>query len=290
MQRIVFCMFAFALVACEPEPTAIRFDHEPLVVQGMLIAGDTAATIAVFRAGAPDVWNAGVASRGVTDAVVMITQAADTFTLGHVPGAQCRYSPSAGNPDRGCYSGSIPGGVQHGRKYELTVRVGAATVRGSAEVPQPPVLREPGAGFAITAPSSLDGSGADPVVVRWDGVAPDALAELNLRTATQDCGVTLRVGPLFMGSTLRLTGPSAITFSVAHVGCSQGVPTGTVPALLTLSAYDANFSRYVRSQTGGAVREVDAAIGLTGAYGVFGAVASTRRDVSLLMVGSTTAQ
>ncbi|MGH7462086.1 MAG: hypothetical protein ACREMA_13830, partial [Longimicrobiales bacterium] len=257
-----------ALVACEPEPTSVEFTGTRLMVHALLHAGADTVSMLVTRVRGE--WPGSEApSIPVTNAHVRLIQTPDTFTL--VTGRGC--VSVSGLPDKsdlnnGCYSAVLAGGVRAGALYELEIDIaGEPPVRGSVRVPEMPVFLAPAPGIELP-------SGTPPVFVRWSYPETSPFVELRLRANRPQCNAAITTpSDASPRSWLMFTGVDSATVG-ANVTCDDTAMEREA-ARLTVTVYDTAYTRFFRLHfRAEALHLRDAAVGITGAIGVFGAAAS----------------
>lgn len=285
------------------EPTFLEFVEERVAVHSLLVAGDDTAAVLITRT---EPGGAGALfyrdTEPVIGATVQLVEGADTLDLGPVgvgPGA-CLSDPRFGGPpqedlEAGCYAASVPGGVRAGHVYELLVTLpGGAAVHGSTTVPEAPVLRLPAAGTEMEASSESSRLHPDLATsVAWTTHRADRRLELTLGMPGPGCQAMLRQEDEDFGlPALDMTGRDSTVVWVYRVECFPSpVPdTADTPdevirldARLTLTAFDSAYTRYARENLRESTRIGDAAVGITGAIGVFGGAASATVPVVVVV-------
>jgi hypothetical protein len=287
-------VLAVTLVACEPDATALTFDRDPVVVHSVLEAGATSAAVLVARIQRNAAPGDGVTGVPVTDAQVRLIAGTDTVILTRPQnGRPCRasYQTPPADASVGCYTAELPAGVQAGSEYRLLIRLADGTlIRGATTVPHAPVFTQPTAPAELHVPRTPGGEvSTDTLQLAWSGAAAAARLEVRVMTVIRECGVTLRHVTGLFGSDIQYSGLMAIdvtgrqSASIAGymIACAQNVTFDRGPGSLMLTAYDANYSRYVLNRTRARPLH-EAAAGIDGAWGVFGALATAHRDVTIV--------
>jgi hypothetical protein len=287
MRFTVAAIAALLLLAgCEPAPTDLHIRTEQIVVHSVLVEGAPTATVLLMRMETLPA-TGGMIGVPVDGATVQITAGADTVTLAqHGTTGSCLLY--MWQPDTGlealCYGGAVPGGIRAGTSYGLRIRLpDGRLITGSTTVPAVPLLFEPGEGatYAVRRTTNPAFVG-DTLRVRWQGVAPGQRAELFTASSGPPCGVMLPFGEQFFGS-IDASGRTAIQL-LPMVGCPDGQWPASLPAVIALAVYDENYSRYAsKVWNSSSVHHGDAAAGLEGAHGVFGATAQARRNVTFTL-------
>jgi hypothetical protein len=279
-------LVVLCIAGCAPDPTLLEFKDESVQVHALVLAGSDTASIIVLRGRRTSSINSIEYVDPVTDAMVRLVHAGDTVVL--LRGRQCvRASLPGPFPDttrlrEGCYSAAIVGSIQAGETYELRIDVpGEAPIYGSARVPGAPVIQSPGAGAELQIDTTSTGFGRvlSPVLVRWAHPEPSRYVTLRLQADRAGCGIRI-AQPGELG--YRIAAVEAVGVDTATVGAiGSGCRTGD-PARLMVTVFDTAYARYIRLARGDAMRWRDAAAGLTGALGVFGAAASAELPVILV--------
>ena len=299
---------AGALGGCEfvRPPTDVDVEGSTVVVHGVLNAGADRAAVLITRVRPSSEFVEGVAypiEPGIdplAGAEVWLGWGADSVRLTERgPGAGgCRY-PVTADPDPGCYGGQLPSTVRSGLRYRLTVRLPEGrVVTGEAVAPPEPVLVEPEPRARIEGPAKTP----NPFDYLWHiPVVLDPAAEI--------AGISAALVPLraFVGgeeapeiectnggthaliSLGRESGHGRLLFfdlpcSQELGGVRQAVEPDSVQAVLQVTAHDAAYMRYQAVLAEQAVREADAAQGISGAFGLFSGTSSATRPVTLVRV------
>jgi len=288
---------ALLLCACVTrDPVTLDPEGGQLMVHAVLQAGGD--TVAVLLTRVPSSGGDVPGVQPVSGASVQIAGAGQQVQLDEAPAGFSSCTGEAGLPvppiGPGCYAAVLPGGVQAGARYTLAVQVpGGETVRGEAIVPAVPGIELPAAAARVGAPRDSGGQPVASIPVRWRGGGGAGF------------GVGLRVTALFAGGQpvpgftctfgqsvggLLPAGTDTATVRVNLGGCEG--PAGPVQhdsahARLLVVSYDSAFTRYARllaDYPGKPIARERFAAGVTGALGLFGAVSSDVRLVTLAVV------
>jgi hypothetical protein len=270
--------------ACQPAPLDIELTGGDIVFHALLSAGADQAVATLVRMPTAGSISGPPVAIPIRDATIEIRHAGSTSVL--QPGGDdvvcyrigwMREPPGA----QPCYVGPVAGGVQPGATYELRVRLSdGRTVTGTTTVPLMPVLVEPASGARLPARGHGSLAESPPSRISWHGLPGELRAELMLPPSLPRCATTLPDGPGF-GLRRNVTNETQAVV-VPVVGCAEPAPPAEVDAEVLLAVYDLNYTRYIDSARGGrSVFPQQAASGLYGALGVFGAVAIDRRPVVL---------
>ena len=265
--------------ACQRAPIAIEIDQSRVTVHSVLVAGSDSAFVFVASARATDDWR-GTALVPVPDASVRLRHAGETITLTY--GRKCADSVTGDfvNPNAisECYAGAIPGSIRSGETYELMVDVTGQSIHGSVDVPTAVQIRSPHAAAEFTASTTEP----DTLVAEWTAVAGHAV-ELRIVPDQRDCYAPFTMADEDFGGRIVLTlgAETKATIFPNGVQC-QGPVADVHPARLVISRYDVGFEKYTRSQGDEGVKREEARVGLTGAFGYFGAVANAAVPIVLV--------
>ena len=301
------CIAAGLLLAgCEltRAPSPFEYTENNVAVYAVLEAGSEVAQVLLtrFDAGADEAQR----YTRLVGARVRLIRGADTLVLPEAPagflGCSRRDPGEAGAQAsfrEGCYAARIPGGVRPGERYQLRIALPSGdSVRGATEVPHHPLLRVPENGASVRVPSSITpGRAFRSGVLRLHWTSPAGPGRVVSCLGT---GAVYRLGVRQEGATCRLQvsvsptedlprGDSA-SIALYPPECStlQGpVAWDSIQARLSVTAYDTSYARYAREVLSTeSIRRDRAAAGITGALGVFAAVAATERSVVLLPSGT----
>jgi hypothetical protein len=287
---VVTCILlgSAAVQACEliREPLAITSTQDQPAVMSILSAGDSIARVLLTIVPASsDLFNPLEAPNWIpiADAHVRIVAGVDTITLMAQPGAAANAclagsvheTSPAGALLPGCYVGAVPGGIQSGVTYGLLADLpGRGRIEGSTTVPAAAVILEPAAGAAIDTWTSGE-SWSDPASVQWSGVAEGSLLDLRVRSAEEECFVSLT--PWYVQPPITNSRSAEI---VVQMACPSGYTD--VPGDIILTAFDSTYSRYRAAVSDNHPRS-EASAGFTGpAIGVFGSAATVRHPVEFV--------
>jgi hypothetical protein len=280
-----------ALAACEltPSPTAITLTEERVMVQSVLLAGDTAARALIrlipamsdpFNPFAQPEWIP------IAGATVRLVTGADTIAMTprlSAPANPCLTGPLHENSPAadllaGCYVGSVPGRIVSGGSYELIIDMpGRGRVQGRTVVPAALAIAAPEAGAQIAAATTFPGPGPG-FTVTWAEAPPHRHVELDVAARAEQCTAHIAEGGGFFGVGGRVVSGQTSAEVGVQLQCTAPIETD-VPGDIVLTAFDSTYSRYTR-----AIRDhhrmADAVAGFSGpAIGVFGSGASARQPV-----------
>jgi hypothetical protein len=283
-----------ALTACEfvRSPTAITLTEDRVMVQSVLLAGDSTArallrlvpaTSGPFDPFTVPEWIpiADATVRLVIDGdTIPMTARLDASANPCLTGPVHENSP-AGDLLPGCYIGTVPDGIESGGTYDLIVDLPArGRVHGRTLVPGAPVILAPAAGTRIEVAATVPGT-APTFTVEWVESSASRDAELGVASRDEECTAHIMDGSGFPGfGFLPVSGQTSAELSVL-LQCTGPIQSD-VPGDIVLTTFDSVYSRYAR-----AVREnhrmIDAVAGFTGpAIGVFGSAASARQPVTFV--------
>jgi hypothetical protein len=285
-----------AVAACEftRSPTAITLTEDRVMLQSVLLAGDTTAR-ALLRLIPADVdpfnpfgmpeWIP------IEDATVRLVIDGDTIPMTtrlDAPANPCLIGPvydtaPAGALLPGCYVGSVPGGLVSGAAYDLIIDLpGRGRLEGRTTIPDALVIVVPETGARIETAIPLR-----TYAVEWTGAMPGRNAELRVDSHDERCSVHIAGDGGFFTfgfDWLPVTGQAAdVRFSLQCTEFSQSA----VPGDIVLTTFDSVYTRF-RRMTSEHHHMSDARAGFTGpAIGVFGSAASARQGVQFVGPGTS---
>jgi hypothetical protein len=280
LRRAAVCTAALLVsVGCERAPTMFDVNERSIAVHALLVAASDTASVLITRPSSEVTSWDPMGTSGITDALVRLIQSNDTITLSGT--RVCMRSFGGEMQSQGCYTAHVPNGILGGALYELLVSIpGEALIRGTTRVPFPAAIIEPNASAEppvlrmrnpTLPPTSLP--------ARWTAASAQARAELRFATERSDCVATIAPPEGDIGfDHIAVIGTDTATVTAASVHCAQPLAT-SYAARLVLTVYDESYSRYL--ETIGTKRVRHAAVGLTGALGVFAAAANTATPVVL---------
>lgn len=274
----------WCLAGCElvQEPDPLAFNEDQVAVYALLEAGADSAHVLVVRYRA-DLLAFEPGFEPVTGAEVGLTRDGVERTLPAAPSPDACFTPLTPQPasqldlQGGCYGGALARSIESGERVQLVVRLpegGVAT--GAAVVPAFPVLDEPAAeahvsasGFELAWAASAGAAHYEALVLSLDSLCSTEPVEHELTGAR-------RVG-----------GPGAGTARlVLRAECRDGAELlawDSIPARLVFAAYDTAYAAWAEHALGAQrVRLEEASPGLEGTTGVFGAMATTHRDLIVI--------
>lgn len=283
-----FALLILLLTACQRAPTALDVSYGQVLVQAMLSAGDSLATVLITTSapGPENEWLK-ISERPVSGAKVHLESlhgrvelenaATDDDCIG-VP------EPLTDSPDLtpGCYAATITGGIQPGARYTLAIDLpNGRQVTGQVTVPFPPSFTAPSAGAQI-----MNGGiqGNEPTHVRW--VDGETVPYLTIRMSIPDqpqCQMQMTaVNVLGAVYVLHVTGTDSITLQRVFAVCRGQHQPVRGAAEIVITAYDSTYAEYIAGGWDGFRTNVKASAGLRGAWGIFAASASARLPVTLV--------
>ncbi|HEY0154303.1 MAG TPA: DUF4249 family protein [Longimicrobium sp.] len=294
MAILKIAVLAILVAGCElaRDPVTIDLERYELMVHSVLEAGSDTVAVLLTRV-VVEGDSVAPSAQPVSGATVRITGGGESVLLGE---ASAGFPPCLADAGAaGCYSGIVRGGVRAGETYALDVRVpGGEEARGSARVPLAPVVEAPAAGSRIGVRRKPERVPAATVPVRWRGAGDAGRigVRLVLRTLyprTLDLPFTSCTIP--QNTLLRSPGTDTATL-VLHRPALCHTPGGPVEpdsigADILVVAYDSAYARYeelVRTYPGKPLQRNRFAAGVTGALGVFAAVARAEREIVLVPV------
>lgn len=282
-----------ALVGCEltRSPTAITLTEDRVMLQSVLLAGDSTARALIrlipatsdpFNPFAQPEW---IPIEGAT---VRLVSGADTTAMtprpdapvnSCMPGSLDPHSP-AGALLPGCYIGSVPGGIVSGEAYELIIDLPArGRLHGSTIVPAVPVITAPEAGTRLATATTLPGT-SPTFLVAWLGSPAARRAELAAESQDEQCTAHVPGTMWFDFGWIPVTGLTSAEVSV-QLQCSVTRQTD-VPGEMVLTTFDSVYTHYTRV-TLDPHRMADATAGFTGpAIGIFASGAAARQPVTFV--------
>jgi len=280
------------------DPVRVDLHGEELMVHGVLAAGSDTVAVLLTRVRTEGAGTPATVSP-VTGATVRITGGGQTVRLDEAPAGfpACIRDGGGDAPlARGCYAAVLPGGVRAGATYALDVQVvGRPPARGSATIPAAPVIHAPAPGsrFGVRRRPQNEPSAILPV--RWTGagqgggfaVGVAVTAVYSGQTRVTDAVCTLPQG---VGPPLPPTADSAVIVLIHPALCQT--PAGllgpdSIHARLVVAAYDTAYARYadiVEADVNRPLWRDRFAAGVTGALGVFAAVATAELPVTLVPI------
>lgn len=290
---------AAGLAGCDSAgtPTGPRkVFQERVVVHSVLMAGADTVSVVLTSTSSFFSGDGRSTSKTLSGATVRLVAGGDTIPF--VEQAELlnrcavRRSPTDPRLGTGCYLAALPGGVQAGATYELSIEtVAHGTVRGRAKVPTAAVLLEPVALTELTVAdqSHWRGEVRDPVMVRWHGAEPGRRLELSLRTRAEGCRVAFSVGWRYGENIgVELAGPDTASLHSRWLFCPGGEPAESYPADIYLTVYDSAYTSYMSHlRIYGSTPRHRAAFGVEGALGVFAGAATTTVPVTLVVQQDT---
>jgi hypothetical protein len=292
MRRLLLCLVA--LVGCAPDPMPLEFTEEQNAVHMMLQAGDTFAGVVLTRVRASKNAQLEPYSKPLTGATVRLREGANTFVLppdGPIRN-RCRLQPS-GPLDSlvwraGCYAADMPGGVRAGATYQLEIDLpGGGRVTGAATVPAPLAFETPTGQLALEFSATRDVLGPG-VPVRWSASDAAARVYLTVRFQRSDCSVL--IGDQTATATafvIDVTSRDSVMLHGGRIFCGGQDQAQQYDAELVLIAYDRNYVNFLNRGLSGPINVDDVSSGITGATGVFAAVAYTRLPAVLRRLQSS---
>lgn len=295
------------------EPVAVPFTGEEVMVHAVLEAGADSALVRLAwvrgTGGAPRI-------EPLSGAVVELRSAGVQLRLEEAAEGLARCRPGRYDPGqrldeppatggRGCYVAAVPGGIRAGEVYDLKVAIaGGPEIRGRAVVPDSPMILQPETEARLVLEAS-PGSWwiSDPTPIRWRtpagtgaialAVQPDQIFEQGAPSLGARCEVPLVGEDGLYGVVVAAERTDSISRRAILTNCIEydgatpvrSVLPDSVHARLRVLAYDTAFARYQQMVGGESVRRERAAVGLSGALGVFvGAAAAEQRLVLVIQM------
>ncbi|MGH7575880.1 MAG: hypothetical protein ACREM1_12250 [Longimicrobiales bacterium] len=173
-----------------------------------------------------------------------------------------------------------------GSAYDLHILLpNGAVVSGLTEVLEPVTIQSPDAGATLevyrAAPDTLP---LKPLPLAWRGAGSDRAIHLRLEAHHPDCGQTYAWGLDNQGaSMIDLTGQDSANVGEWVVSCYPDPAGAEIDGALNLAAFDRGYVHYLEAlERNGSLPPPDAALGVTGATGLFTSAAVTRRPVRLV--------
>ncbi len=297
--------------ACEfvPPPTYIETPRDRLIVHSVLTAGSDTVKVLLTTPAAKGSANPNPVRVG--RAIVRLSGGGHEVTLVEAPAgftecvAPLIFEPQQLGPvQAGCYAAVLPGGVLHGTRYTLRVEApGREVVTGETVVPAAPEWISFPEQSAVRVTWSRGSALSLPFVLRWRTAAaateiPPVWTERIFRGGRDIEGRCVMVPVRSEGTLFTNPGTSARTdsmqFQIMLVNCSSadaspGQPTlqpDSAYAPILLSVYDQFYAAHVLDRARGSSSTRSASPGLSGAYGVFGSVATQPKRLVLVSSGS----
>lgn len=287
---------ALAAAACIREPDPFTLDTNDVAVHMILEAGADSVVAIVERPEDP-----------IEDAIVRLSADGDTTLLAY-GGTPC-YDSYFQGPEGGCFRASLAAPIRAGATYDLEVILpDGGRVTGTTTVPMPLALTEPSDGDRVVADcDSADacyGQSTDEppfylpvaeVTFRWaDPVDPDAIqmSVRPLRTFLdgQEYGPEegCRLG--YFGFRAEEAGTDSLTTSIVwpvlNISCPEPLQTArfdSIHADARVYFWNEAYDDYLDVLThGGTTRDAGLSVGLTGAWGIFAAVAPAQRTITVV--------
>lgn len=279
------------LAACElvRDPLHIQTSRAVTIVHAVLIAGDSTASILLARSPrvAP---GRDPALQPIDSARVTLTGNDRTFALLQRDSASdCFRDHRSGPPTRlpgnpSCYAGAAPVPIQPGQRYHLRIVLPRTdtVVTASTVVPRPIQITAPPDLPTLVFPRPGNASSVQPVLdLAWNDPDPAAALHLRLIVPHDECLPIIADGTA-AGLGLDLTGRLSVAIRGALLPCNADV-LDRDGAQLFFIAWNSDYARYLKIFSHNSIPFDDAASGLSGAIGVFAAVALTRVPVRLTL-------
>ena len=286
-----------ALAACEftRSPTAIMLTEDRVMLQSVLLAGDTTARALLrlipadfdpFDPFAMPEWIP------IEDATVRLVIAGDTIPM--TPRLDASANPCLTGPVYdtapagallpGCYIGSVPGGLMSGASYDLIIDLpGHGRVEGRTTIPDAPVITAPEAGSQI--PATTPFRPAPAFTVAWTGAPAHLNADLRLASRSERCTAHIEEAGFIGVDWLAVTGRTSVELG-ALLQCTE-FSQSEVPGDIVLTTFDSVYTRFIRT-TREHHHPSEASAGFTGpAIGVFGSAAAARQPVQFVGRGTS---
>ncbi len=276
------------------------------MLHSMLEAGSDTVRVLLTRVDPRDLqrWQTMLPLSG---ALVWVFSGADTVQLAEAPTdlRGCLGSPQFEQEPpfagAGCYGAIFPGGIRSGQRYGLLARLpGGGEIRGEALVPDSLTILRPAAQerFEVVpagGPSTGMAQEIEWIPVQWEEGAP-GVAGVMLRlhpTTVYRNGARLDdatcVAPGAGWPLLDAMDADSAAFPILYIQCLAGagtarqpVPWDSLEARLLVTGFDSAYVHYYSTRGERAVEHQHAAVGITGALGVFAGSATTRHPVVLV--------
>jgi hypothetical protein len=210
----------------------------------------------------------------------------------------------------GCYAGVAPGGVRAGATYSLAADLpGLGPVTARTTIPHPPEPVYPAEGARVPLRAihpQVAMVVSDALVLRWrtrsqgetvvPSTAPGAVFREGRAVPGAECAMYLMGdGETVLDGRMRDGFADSVVVRTQLAGCAEwtgAAPPGqfrpfrpdSVEVYLHLTALDTAYTRS-REGRGDAVREKNASVGISGAYGLFVGMASARRRIVFVLPG-----
>ncbi|MBA4156851.1 MAG: DUF4249 family protein [Gemmatimonadetes bacterium] len=299
-------------------PTVVDIPRDQLLVHSVLSAGTDTVRVLLTRPASAQSFDRAPAPIPVSGArvriagggaEVLLREAAEGFAACLTPRYNGDPSPPPTVAGLGCYTAILPGGVQADARYTLEVDTpGGERARGETTVPATPGWIYPREAERISMRWNLQMgypvAEAESVVLRWRSSA--AAVEIPISVSYEvyagrqaadahSCALYLtNPDGSFVAYGTGLVQGDSIRVRAHLTNCTRrGDPPGSTPLRpdsaafsLLLAAYDSAYMVHADRRDGRGLREDRASPGLTGAYGVFGSVATAGRRVMFVIEGS----
>lgn len=305
---LLLCALLAAGCGFQREPTPIELTGEQLMVHSMLETGSDTVSVLLTRLD-PRTLFLDQGSRPLSGASVRIFSGGDTVRLTEAPAGfpscvrEIEFGWSSPSPTAGpgCYAAIVPGGIRAGRRYGLLVTLpGGVAIRGETAVLDTLAMLRPAPGTRVEIPAPGSDRPREPVhmPVKWDGGDPASWSgwvSLGLRqVGIYHDGERLPEGtcalPGQLGNFLRAEVADSISVPVGYAFCSAGsgaaqreIPWDSLDVRLLVTTYDSAYVRYHLAPRSRTVEISQAAVGVTGALGVFAGSATTERRIMLVV-------
>ena len=300
---------ALSTTGCLRDPDPIAIDDRAPAVYAVLHAGAESADVLITRAGR---WDQSPGYVGISGADVRLVHGADTARAVEDPDRACAGlgggyyaygpTPDAGYAD-GCYHAELAAPIARGEAYELIIDLPSGQrVTGRTRVPIPPTLVRPEPGLTVTAACGNpdpqycygryheDTRRFDPVAavpLEWEPATADTRYAVRVRGLVAFLDGVGYEGGCVLGYGFGDAEVEAGHFAIPNIGCEaealaparfDSIQAEALVATLG-DGYAAFLDALAEGQTvrGSAVSE-----GLSGAFGVFGAVAPARRSFTVV--------
>ncbi len=288
------------------EPTPIELTGEQLMVHSMLEAGSETVSVLLTRLD-PRTALLDRGSRPLSGADVRILNGADTVRLAEAAAgfSACLTDASSrdGGPSTagpGCYAALFPGGIRAGSRYGLLVTLpGGGVIRGEAVVPDTVALLRPAPGTRVDmpAPQNQFAPPVSRIPVQWEGrdqagwtggmslgLREAGIYREDERVSEGICNLPVQLGSFFtaqLADTLSIPVPYAYCFTNSG-NTQREIPWDSLQVRLLVTAYDSAYVRYRSAHRDRMVEINQAAVGVTGALGLFAGSATAERRIVLV--------
>lgn len=285
-------LVALSVTGCLRDPDPFPLADGDLTLHFVLEAGADSAVGLVTRS------SENLAERNIPDAEVRVSTGTQTVMLTYEPYERCAELWLEWPVNHGCYQAALPEPVAPGQVFDLEVVLADGTrATGETIVPPPVELTSPAEGerLVVECDDPLSCGGAfytQPTVAEWT---------LRWSPGAEPAGLSISLVPtavflddqVYPGDTCRPSSWSeprtmaedSAVWRVLRFDCLEPLRPArfdSIHADLVVHTLNGEYQRYLEAMEDRTIRADAAAEGVDGAWGVFGAVTPSRREVVLV--------